>query len=307
MTETRVRPRMRVFPVERREDAVLIAPQARLLALQFGLGVKRAAEVAIVVSELATNIAKHGIRGDLTIVRDDHGPPPGGALAVVARDIGPPIRDLATAMTDGCDDTGPIDPALLLRRGGLGTGLGAVLRLADRFDYHELPEGKEVTAVFFRRNPGSLYAWRRPADPQEEGGRLMPEVHRIGAHTTWIEEPDLLVLRLAGDVSPEDAEEINRKHFGLIAGRESVYMLVDMVGLGSDTPAGRKTTSEALTRMPIRGLAVCQARMEAKVMAKMVIAGVDLFKEEESARFPVQYFEDEATARAWLAGLHEKG
>jgi len=285
---------------------VLIAPQARRLATQFGLDAKRAAEVAIVVSELATNIAKHGIRGDLTIVQDDHSPP-GGALAVIARDIGPPIRDLATAMTDGCDDTGPIDPALLLRRGGLGTGLGAVLRLSDRFDYHELPEGKEVTAVFFRRNPGSLYAWHRPADPQEEGGGLMPEVHRIGAHTTWIEEPDLIVLRLAGDVSPEDAEEINRKHFGLIAGRESVYMLVDMVGLGTDTPAGRKTTSEALTRMPIRGLAVCQARMEARVMAKMVIAGVDLFKEDESASFPVQYFEDEPAARAWIEELREKG
>ena len=80
-------------------------------------------------------------------------------------------------------------------------------------------------------------------------------------------------------------------------------MLVDMVGLGSDTPAGRKTTSEALTRMPLRGLAVCQARMEAKVMAKMVIAGVNLFKGEEGERFPVEYFEDEPAARAWIDSL----
>jgi anti-sigma regulatory factor (Ser/Thr protein kinase) len=147
--EARVRPRMRVFPVARREDAVLIAPQARRLAQQFGFSARRAAEVAIVVSELAGNIARHGIRGDLTIILDDD-TPPRGALTVLARDIGPPIKDLATAMTDGCDDTGPIDPALLLHRGGLGTGLGAVLRLSDRFDYQELPEGKEITARFFR-------------------------------------------------------------------------------------------------------------------------------------------------------------
>ena len=147
--EARVRPRVRVFPVENRDDSVLIAPQARRLARQFGLGAKRAAEIAIVVSELASNIAKHGIRGDLTIILDDD-PPPHGALTVLARDIGPPIKDLALAMTDGCDDTGPIDPALLLHRGGLGTGLGAVLRLSDRFDYQELPEGKEITARFFR-------------------------------------------------------------------------------------------------------------------------------------------------------------
>ena len=302
---------MRVFPVEQREDAVLIAPQARRLARLFGLSARRAAEVAIVASELATNIAKHGIRGDLTIVLDDD-VKPRGALTLIARDIGPPIRDLQQAMTDGSDDTGPIDPSLLLGRGGLGTGLGAVLRLSDDFDYHELPEGKEITARFFRGEargetrgePGNLYAPHRPAkSPEFRQGGLMPEVHRIGAHTTWIEEPDLIVLRLAGDVSPEDAEEINRRHFAMIEGRESVFMLVDMVGLGSDTPAGRKTTSEALTRMPLRGLAVCQARMEAKVMAKMVIAGVNLFKGEEGERFPVEYFEDEASARAWIDSL----
>lgn len=298
MKEARVRPRVRVFPVTRREDAILIAPQARRLAQLFGLDAKRAAEIAIVASELASNIAKHGIRGDLTIILDDD-TPPRGAVTLLARDVGPPIKDLRTAALDGCDDEGPIDPALLLRRGGLGTGLGAILRLSDRFDYQELPEGKEISVHFFRggRAAGML------EPPQGQGERLMPEVHRIGAHTTWLEEPDLIVLRLAGDVSLEDAEEINRRHFSLIEGRETIYMLVDMVGLGSDTPAGRKITSEALTRMPLRGLAVCQARVEAKVMARMVIAGVDLFQEEGGSRFPVSYFADEPAARAWIEEL----
>lgn len=299
MEEARVRPRVRVFPVTHREDAVLIAPQARRLAQLFGFDAKRAAEIAIVASELASNIAKHGIRGDLTIILDDD-TPPRGAVTLLARDVGPPIQDLQTAATDGYDDRGPIDPALLLHRGGLGTGLGAILRLSDRFDYQELPEGKEIAVRFFR---GGRAAGDMLGPPHDQGERRMPEAHRIGAHTTWLEEPDLIVLRLAGDVSQEDAEEINRRHFALIEGRESVTMLVDMVGLGTDTPAGRKITSEALTRMPLRGLAVCQARMEAKVMAKMVIAGVDLFQGEGNARFPVEYFEDEAAARAWLARL----
>jgi hypothetical protein len=128
----------------------------------------------------------------------------------------------------------------------------------------------------------------------------MPEIHRIGAHTTWLEEPDLIVLRLAGDVSLEDAEEINRRHFELIGGRETIFMLVDMAGLGTDTPAGRKLTSEALTRMPLRALAVCHAHMEARVMAKMIITGTDLFKTDESADFPVGFFEDEPSARTWI-------
>ena len=128
----------------------------------------------------------------------------------------------------------------------------------------------------------------------------MPEIHRIGTHTTWFEEPDLIVLRLAGDVDLEDAEAINRRHFELIEGRESIFMLVDMAGLGTDTPAGRKVTSEALTRMPLRGLAVCHAQMEARVMAKMIITGTDLFKTEDSANFPTAFFDDEPSARAWI-------
>lgn len=128
----------------------------------------------------------------------------------------------------------------------------------------------------------------------------MPEIHRIGSHTTWIEDPDLIVLRLAGDVSLEAAEEINRKHFELIKDREAVYMLVDMAGLGTDTPAGRKVTSEALTRMPLRALAICHAHMEARVMAKMIITGTDLFKAEDSSKLPTAFFEDEPSARAWI-------
>ncbi|HBL26237.1 MAG TPA: hypothetical protein DD490_05310 [Acidobacteria bacterium] len=141
--------RERTFPVTRRSDAVLIAPQARHLATLFGFGTRRSAEIAIVVSELATNIAKHGIRGEI-ILQLDEDLPPRGELTVIARDIGPPIRDLALAMTDGCDDRGPIDPSLLLSRGGLGTGLGAILRLSDRFEYRDLDEGKEIRARFFR-------------------------------------------------------------------------------------------------------------------------------------------------------------
>lgn len=148
-TVTRVPPRVRSYAVTKREDAVILAPQARRLAVQFGLGAKRSAEIAIVVSELATNIAKHGIRGEITLILDDD-QPPHGEMTVIARDVGPPIRDLAMATTDHYDDRGPIDPSLILHRGGLGTGLGAVLRLSDRFEYRELEEGKEIRARFFR-------------------------------------------------------------------------------------------------------------------------------------------------------------
>jgi anti-sigma regulatory factor (Ser/Thr protein kinase) len=140
----------RSFPIRVRSSAVVAASQSRKLAVAAGLPARRAMELAIVVSELASNIVKHGIRGEIRITWDPDSLPH-GELIVEAHDVGPPIHDLEMAMTDGYDDRGPIDPALILRRGGLGTGLGAVARLADRVEYRQEEGGKVVTARFFVR------------------------------------------------------------------------------------------------------------------------------------------------------------
>jgi anti-sigma regulatory factor (Ser/Thr protein kinase) len=137
----------RVFAVAVRTDVVVASREAREWAESQGLGRRRSTEIAIVVSELASNIVKHAGSGRI-VLDHDSSLPPRGELVVAACDAGPPIRDLATALTDGCDDLGPIDPALLLGRRGLGTGLGAVARLADRFDCRQDGSGKTLTARF---------------------------------------------------------------------------------------------------------------------------------------------------------------
>jgi len=140
----------RSFAIQGRSDVVVAGSQGRRFAVRHGFDVRRATELAIVVSELASNIVKHGVRGEIRLVWNP-GTPPNGEIAVEARDVGPPIHDLQLAMTDGYDDRGPIDPALILRRGGLGTGLGAVARLADRLDYRVEEGGKVITARFLPR------------------------------------------------------------------------------------------------------------------------------------------------------------
>lgn len=140
--------REKVFVIRRRSDVVVAGSQAQKLAREAGFPVKRSTELAIVVAELASNIVKHGVRGEISLCLD-MGSPPRGEIRVVARDVGPRIHDLALAMTDGYDDRGPIDPTLLLRRGGLGTGLGAVTRLADRVEYREEEESKSITVRFY--------------------------------------------------------------------------------------------------------------------------------------------------------------
>jgi anti-sigma regulatory factor (Ser/Thr protein kinase) len=142
----------RVFAVGDWNDVAITRHQARRLAREHGVEPRRAGEVAIAVSELASNIVKYGVRGEIALhVASTAG---GGMLLTVqARDSGPPIHDLESAMRDGHDDHGPIDPAVMAGRGGLGTGLGAVARLADSLEVRQEAGGKQITATFSRGLP----------------------------------------------------------------------------------------------------------------------------------------------------------
>lgn len=122
------------------------------------------AELKIVASELASNIVKHTPGGEITIEpwRDqEYGP----GLSVTARDRGPPFRDLALALRDGHDDSGKIDPAVLLRRKGIGGGLGAIWRLTDVFEYQVAPGGKSVRVVRFLTRPRRRAGGKRSLPP----------------------------------------------------------------------------------------------------------------------------------------------
>ncbi len=135
------------LPICGRSDALAVSTLARRLALESGFSPRRAREVALVVCELASNIVRHAVRGELRLAARSLRVDGACEVEVTARDQGPPIRDLEVATLDGHDGDGPIDPALLLRRGGLGTGLGAVLRLSDRFEVRTLGSWKEVVAL----------------------------------------------------------------------------------------------------------------------------------------------------------------
>src|SRR5262245_51809927 len=102
-------------------------------------------ELAIVASELASNILKYGVRGTLEMDRfaDDRG----AGITMIASDRGPQFHDLEAALRDGWSDRGPIDPLDMLKRKGIGGGLGAICRLTHSFRVEPLPRGKRVHVV----------------------------------------------------------------------------------------------------------------------------------------------------------------
>lgn len=112
---------------EARRGALAAADRMRL-------GESATGRLAVVATELGTNLAKHAREGAL-IVRPvlEHPAHPG--VEVLALDCGPGIPDAAAALRDGFS-TG----------GTRGAGLGAVARMADVFDVHSQPSGTAIVA-----------------------------------------------------------------------------------------------------------------------------------------------------------------
>lgn len=123
---------------------------AKQLASAIGFTRLACDEIAIVVSELGTNILKYGVRGQIDLRRVDdvrHG----AGIEIVAEDEGPLLTNLDLAIRDGFADHGPIDPLHQMRRGGIGAGLGAVIRFSDVFEYIPRLPKKAFRAIRYVR------------------------------------------------------------------------------------------------------------------------------------------------------------
>lgn len=93
----------------------------RTLAESIGFDPVACEEVALVTTELATNLIKHAQGGKLTLTPLDDGGRVG--LEIESRDSGPGIADVEQALADRFSTTGT-----------RGTGLGGVNRLMDELD-----------------------------------------------------------------------------------------------------------------------------------------------------------------------------
>lgn len=132
-----------VVDVRQDVDAFLARANARELARRSGFNRREVEEIALVATELATNILRHAIRGKMHMssVRDvELGP----GIRIVAIDSGPPIRSFETALLDGHDDRGPVD--WTLKRKGIAGGLGCVRRLSHSVT-HDVRDGGNVISV----------------------------------------------------------------------------------------------------------------------------------------------------------------
>ncbi|HYO12574.1 MAG TPA: hypothetical protein VE685_05205 [Thermoanaerobaculia bacterium] len=134
----------------------------------------------------------------------------------------------------------------------------------------------------------------------------MSETWRIGKQTTHFEEPDTIFMKMVGDVTAEEGLAINTKHTEYAQGRDRLFYLIDFSELESVPAPVRKAASETIKEFPLQGLAIFQAPLKARVLAKLILTAMKLFKGEDAAGAPVAFLDSEEEARAWIAKRREE-
>ena len=107
--------------------------EARKIAESIGFDATRAERVAIVATEVSTNLWKHAKGGEVLLTAFENG---AGGMSILGLDRGPGMENLSHCMEDGFSTSG-----------SAGQGLGAIVRLSDRADFYSVPsKGSAVLA-----------------------------------------------------------------------------------------------------------------------------------------------------------------
>ena len=120
-------------PIRSEADLVTARLRGREIASTLHFSASELTLIATAISEVTRNIISYAGSGELTLRVVQRGPKLG--VAIVARDNGPGIPDLFSAMQDGYSTSG-----------GLGLGLPGSKRLMDEFELaSEVGRGTTVT------------------------------------------------------------------------------------------------------------------------------------------------------------------
>jgi anti-sigma regulatory factor (Ser/Thr protein kinase) len=152
-----------------------------------------AGRVALVATELATNILKHGKGGEILV--GTYGEGAEGGIELIALDKGPGILNVAASLADGYSTAGTA-----------GKGLGAVVRQSHFVDIASWPGNG--TAVLARLRPG--HPPEVPSDTSRVGAVSVPMLGEEVCGDSWSvsvgpEETTLMVADGLGH-GPEAAE-----------------------------------------------------------------------------------------------------
>ena len=123
--------------------------------------------------------------------------------------------------------------------------------------------------------------------------------YQVGKHFTTLEEPDIIYMKLVGEVTNDEVRVINRAHLEYGELGRTLYYLIDLSELDNLAPQVRKEASDTVKRLPLRGTAIYGAPLKAKVLAKLMLTASNMFRGGKNPN-PVEFHNSEAEARAWI-------
>jgi len=219
------------------DDATRAAEVRRLAvasAQSEGLGRQASEEVAIIATEMATNLLKHAHAGEIHITRLSPASEPG--VEILSIDRGPGIENLEECIVDGFSSVGTA-----------GTGLGAISRLADVFDAFSQPgRGSVMVARKFLHGPQARsQAWTF-------GAVKAPYPGEVGCGDNWS------VLRTESVISMILADGLGH---GVLATDASTAAITEFQS-GRAESATAMLENVHLALRSTRGAAVAIARIE---------------------------------------------
>jgi anti-sigma regulatory factor (Ser/Thr protein kinase) len=129
---------------------------AQWIASRLGFSEERAGSAALIVSELATNLAKHARSGEVLVRPLPTADGDYDGLEILALDKGPGMPDVALSQRDGYSTSGT-----------LGHGLGAISRQADWLDVYSHPSGTAIAARLWREQEREHAPSNRGESPLE--------------------------------------------------------------------------------------------------------------------------------------------
>jgi hypothetical protein len=133
----------------------------------------------------------------------------------------------------------------------------------------------------------------------------MDDNSKIGDQITYFEEPDVIYMKLTGFLDEADGLEVNRRHREFARGREHIFFLIDLAELDRIHPKVRKAATETLKEVPLRGMAICQAPLKARVIAKLITTALNMFK-SDAAKNPIEFTNTEEEARNWIEARRQE-
>jgi anti-sigma regulatory factor (Ser/Thr protein kinase) len=251
-------------------SAVSACRQAvQVLAERLQFPAARVGQLALAVTEAASNLHKHAEQGSLLLCVNRDGPQPG--IDLVTIDAGPGVRDVSAAVRDGHSTAGT-----------LGIGLGTIQRLADFSDLYSAPGHSTALAARFRGSPPAPEARRaglvRPIAGETECGDAYGAVQADGAVTAVLCDglghgPLAATAAAAGvaavleDPASEPAallERVHRRMSGTRGGAVGIVrisgQLARFAGLGN-VAASMVADGKRKSMISIPGIAGHQARV----------------------------------------------